>query len=59
MIEILFAIYLVGVVFLLGFGIADQIAFTSPDYRLVVFVAISWPLLVLHAIAIAVTSVRE
>jgi hypothetical protein len=50
MIEILLAIYLVGVVFLLGFGIADQIAFSSPDYRLVVFAAVLWPLLILYAI---------
>ena len=50
MIEILLAIYLVGVVFLLGFGIADQIAFTSPDYKLVIFAAVFWPLLVIYAI---------
>jgi hypothetical protein len=49
MIEILLAIYLIGVVFLLGFGIADQIAFTSPDYKLVVFAAVLWPLLVIYA----------
>jgi hypothetical protein len=50
MIEILLTIYLAGVVFLLGFGIADQIAFSSPDYRLVVFAAVLWPLLVIYAI---------
>ena len=50
MIEILLGIYLFGVVFLLGFGVADQIAFTSPDYKLVVFAAVLWPLVILYAI---------
>lgn len=50
MIEYLIGIYVIGAIFILGFGISDQINFTNPDWELVAMATIGWPLLFLYAI---------
>ena len=36
-------VYVLGVIFMVGFGAADAVSHTHPDYTTLVLVAVTWP----------------
>ena len=47
---IILLIYFVVAMFVLGLGIADEMSFANPNYKLVFGVAIAWPIVALYAL---------
>ena len=36
-------VYVVGVIFTVGFGVGDAVSHTHPDYTTLLLVAVTWP----------------
>jgi len=46
MIETVILIYILGSLFMLGFGVAEEAPHTNPNWSLVILLSIVWPVLI-------------